>query len=32
MAKFCVLYSGSSGNCMVLSWGGASLLVDAGVS
>ena len=32
MAKFCALYSGSSGNCMVLSSGGASLLVDAGVS
>lgn len=32
MAKFCALYSGSSGNSMVLSSGGASLLVDAGVS
>ncbi|MBQ8917581.1 MAG: MBL fold metallo-hydrolase, partial [Oscillospiraceae bacterium] len=32
MANFCALYSGSSGNSMVVSSGGASLLVDAGVS
>ena len=32
MANFCALYSGSSGNSMVVASGGASLLVDAGVS
>ena len=32
MAKFCALYSGSSGNCAVLSAGGISVLIDAGVS
>ncbi len=32
MSKFCALYSGSSGNSMVVSAGGASLLIDAGVS
>lgn len=32
MSSFCALYSGSSGNSMVVSSGGASLLVDAGVS
>ena len=32
MSNFCALYSGSSGNSMVVSSGGASLLVDAGVS
>ncbi len=32
MSKFCALYSGSSGNCMVVCSGGAALLVDAGVS
>jgi len=32
MAKFCALYSGSSGNSMVVCSGGAALLVDAGVS
>ena len=32
MSKICALYSGSSGNSMVVSSGGASLLVDAGVS
>jgi len=32
MSRFCALYSGSSGNSMVVSSGGASLLIDAGVS
>lgn len=32
MSNFCALYSGSSGNSMVVSSGGATLLVDAGVS
>ena len=32
MSNFCALYSGSSGNSMVVSSGGVSLLVDAGVS
>ena len=32
MAKFCALYSGSSGNCTYIASGGTALLVDAGVS
>jgi phosphoribosyl 1,2-cyclic phosphodiesterase len=32
MAKFCAMFSGSSGNCAVLSSGGVSVLIDAGVS
>ena len=32
MARFCPLYSGSSGNSIYLSAGGTSLLVDVGVS
>lgn len=32
MARFCALYSGSSGNSLYLSSGGAALLIDAGVS
>lgn len=32
MAKFCAMFSGSSGNCAYISAGGAALLVDAGVS
>lgn len=32
MAKFCAMFSGSSGNCTYVSSGEASLLVDAGVS
>ena len=32
MAKFCAMFSGSSGNCTYVEAGGASLLIDAGVS
>lgn len=32
MAEFCALFSGSSGNCTYISYGGRALLVDAGVS
>jgi len=32
MAKFCAMFSGSSGNCTYISSGGAAILVDAGVS
>jgi phosphoribosyl 1,2-cyclic phosphodiesterase len=32
MAKFCAMFSGSSGNCTFVSSGGSSLLIDAGVS
>lgn len=32
MARFCALYSGSSGNSLYISSGGSALLVDAGVS
>lgn len=32
MAKFCAMFSGSSGNCIYISAGGSSILVDAGVS
>ncbi len=32
MAKFCALYSGSSGNCTYIASGGTAVLVDAGVS
>jgi phosphoribosyl 1,2-cyclic phosphodiesterase len=32
MTKFCSLFSGSSGNCAIISSGGASILVDAGMS
>lgn len=32
MARFCALYSGSSGNSLYVASGGAALLVDAGVS
>lgn len=32
MAKFCAMFSGSSGNCAFISSGGTSVLVDAGVS
>lgn len=32
MAKFCAMFSGSSGNCAYVEAGGAALLIDAGVS
>ena len=32
MAKFCPLFSGSSGNCTYIENGNEALLVDAGVS
>lgn len=32
MAKFCAMFSGSSGNCTYISSGNSSLLIDAGVS
>jgi phosphoribosyl 1,2-cyclic phosphodiesterase len=32
MAKFCAMFSGSSGNCAYVEAGGSSLLIDAGVS
>lgn len=32
MAEFCAMFSGSSGNCAYVSAGGASILIDAGVS
>ncbi len=32
MAKFCALYSGSSGNCTYIAGGGTAILVDTGVS
>lgn len=32
MAKFCTLFSGSSGNCTYIESGGAALLIDAGMS
>ena len=32
MARFCTLYSGSSGNCTYVGGGRGGLLVDAGVS
>jgi phosphoribosyl 1,2-cyclic phosphodiesterase len=32
MMKFCPLYSGSSGNCSVISVGGTNVLIDAGMT